>query len=138
MLWVVLIVVIEDAESACVVDIKTTHSYKWKMMFGRNREPKPSRMYELQLGTYALGVCHQEDIAPEDISMFIVYYKKDDSLMRPVEVNNAWMDNAAEYWISLKETLDMVKDESDLQRDTFNVPVEQWECRYCQFEPICN
>ena len=132
------IVVIEDAESSCVVDIKTTHSYKWKMMFGRNREPKPSRMYELQLGTYALGVCHQEDIAPEDISMFIVYYKKDDSLMRPVEVNNAWMDNAAEYWISLKETLDMVKDESDLPRDTFNVPVEQWECRYCQFEPICN
>ena len=107
-------------------------------MFGRNREPKPSRMYELQLGTYALGVCHQEDIAPKDISMFIVYYKKDDSLMRPVEVNNAWMDNAAEYWISLKETLDMVKDESDLPRDTFNVPVEQWECRYCQFEPICN
>ena len=132
------IVVIEDAQSACVVDIKTTHSYKWKMMVGRNREPKPSRMYELQLGTYALGVCHQEDIAPEDISMFIVYYKKDDSLMRPVEVNNAWMDNAAEYWISLKETLDMVKDESDLPRDTFNVPVEQWECRYCQFEPICN
>ena len=132
------IVVIEDAQSACVVDIKTTHSYKWKMMFGRNREPKPSRMYEMQLGTYALGVCHQEDIAPEDISMFIVYYKKDDSLMRPVEVNNAWMDNAAEYWISLKETLDMVKDESDLPRDTFNVPVEQWECRYCQFEPICN
>ena len=132
------IVVIEDAQSACVVDIKTTHSYKWKMMFGRNKEPKPSRMYELQLGTYALGVCHQEDIAPEDISMFIVYYKKDDSLMRPVEVNNAWMDNAAEYWISLKETLDMVKDESDLPRDTFNVPVEQWECRYCQFEPICN
>ena len=127
-----------DEASACVIDIKTTHSYKWKMMFGRNKEPKPSRMYELQLGTYALGVCNQENIKPEDISMYLVYYKKDDSLMKPVEVNNVWMDNAAEYWFTLNETLDMVKEEADLPRDTLNVPIEQWECRYCQFEPICN
>lgn len=132
------IVVVDNEKKACVLDIKTTHSYKWKMMFGRNREPKPSSMYELQLGTYALGVCHQENIKPEDISMYLVYYKKDDSLMRPVEVNNVWMDNAAEYWLTLKEVLDMVKEEADLPRDTLNVPVEQWECRYCQFEPICN
>ena len=132
------IVVVDNEKKACVLDIKTTHSYKWKMMFGRNREPKPSSMYELQLGTYALGVCHQENIKPEDISMYLVYYKKDDSLMRPVEVNNVWMDNAAEYWFTLNETLDMVKEEADLPRDTLNVPVEQWECRYCQFEPICN
>jgi len=132
------IVVVDSEKKACVLDIKTTHSYKWKMMFGRNREPKPSSMYELQLGTYALGVCHQENIKPEDISMYLVYYKKDDSLMRPVEVNNVWMDNAAEYWLTLKEVLDMVKEEADLPRDSLNVPVEQWECRYCQFEPICN
>ena len=132
------IVVVDNEKKACVLDIKTTHSYKWKMMFGRNREPKPSSMYELQLGTYALGVCHQENIKPEDISMYLVYYKKDDSLMRPVEVNNVWMDNAAEYWLTLKEVLDMVKEEADLPRDSLNVPVEQWECRYCQFEPICN
>ena len=128
----------EEENTACVVDIKTTHSYKWKMMFGRNKEPKPSRMYELQLGTYALGVCNQENIKPENISMYLVYYKKDDSLMKPVEVNNVWMDNAAEYWFTLNETLDMVKEEADLPRDTLNVPIEQWECRYCQFEPICN
>ena len=132
------IVVVDNEKKACVLDIKTTHSYKWKMMFGRNREPKPSSMYELQLGTYALGVCHQENIKPEDISMYLVYYKKDDSLMRPVEVNNVWMDNAAEYWFTLNETLDMVKEEADLPRDSLNVPIEQWECRYCQFEPICN
>ena len=132
------IVVVDNEKKACVLDIKTTHSYKWKMMFGRNREPKPSSMYELQLGTYALGVCHQENIKPEDISMYLVYYKKDDSLMRPVEVNNVWMDNAAEYWLTLKEVLDMVKEEADLPRDSLNGPVEQWECRYCQFEPICN
>ena len=132
------IVVIEDAESACVVDIKTTHSWKWKMMFGRNKEAKPSKMYELQLGTYALGVCLQEDIVPANVSMSLMYYKKDDSLMKPVEVNNIWMNNATEYWANLNETLDMVKEEDDLPRGSFNIPVEDWECRYCQFEPICN
>ena len=67
-----------------------------------------------------------------------MYYKKDDSLMKPVEVNNIWMNNATEYWANLNETLDMVKEEDDLPRGSFNIPVEDWECRYCQFEPICN
>ena len=54
------IVVLDSENTATVLDIKTTHSWKWKMMFGRNKEPKPSRMYELQLGTYALGILEQE------------------------------------------------------------------------------
>lgn len=132
------IVVLDSENTATVIDIKTTHSWKWKMMFGRNKEPKPSRMYELQLGTYALGILEQEEIKYDDISLYLVYYKKDDSMMKPINVNNVWMDNAAEYWASLNETLDMVKDESDLSRGSFNIPVEDWECRYCQFEPICN
>ena len=132
------IVVLDSENTASVIDIKTTHSWKWKMMFGRNKEPKPSRMYELQLGTYALGILEQEEIEYDDISLYLVYYKKDDSMMKPINVNNVWMDNAAEYWASLNDTLDMVKEESDLSRGSLNVPVEDWECRYCQFEPICN
>jgi len=132
------IVVLDSENTATVLDIKTTHSWKWKMMFGRNKEPKPSRMYELQLGTYALGILEQEDIKYEDISLYLVYYKKDDSMMKYVDVNPIWMDNAAEYWATLNETLDMVEDENDLPRGSFNIPVEDWECRYCQFEPICN
>ena len=132
------IVVLDSEKTATVLDIKTTHSWKWKMMFGRNKEPKPSRMYELQLGTYALGILEQEEIEYDNISLYLVYYKKDDSMMKPVNVNNVWMDNAAEYWSSLNDTLNMVKEEDDLSRGSLNVPVEQWECRYCQFEPICN
>jgi CRISPR/Cas system-associated exonuclease Cas4 (RecB family) len=132
------IVVLDSENTASVIDIKTTHSWKWKMMFGRNREPKPSRMYELQLGTYALGIIEQEEIEYDDISLYLVYYKKDDSMMKPINVNNVWMDNAAEYWSALNETLDMVKDENDLPRNSLNVPIENWECKYCQFEPICN
>ena len=132
------IVLLDSEGTASVLDIKTTHSYKWKMMFGRNKEKSPSRMYELQLGTYALGVCNQENINPDSISLYLVYYKKDDSSMKYVDVNPVWMDNAAEYWGTLNETLSLVKEEADLPRDTLNVPIENWECRYCQFESICN
>ncbi len=132
------IVLLDSEETASVLDIKTTHSYKWKMMFGRNKEKSPSRMYELQLGTYALGVCNQENINPDSISLYLVYYKKDDSSMKYVDVSPVWMDNAAEYWVTLNETLSLVKEEADLPRDTLNVPIENWECRYCQFESICN
>ena len=131
------IVLLDSEGTASVLDIKTTHSYKWKMMFGRNREKSPSRMYELQLGTYALGVCNQENVNPDSISLYLVYYKKDDSSMKYVDVNPVWMDNAAEYWVTLNETLSLVKEEADLPRDTLNVPIENWECRYCQFESIC-
>ena len=132
------IVLIDSEKTASVLDVKTTHSWKWKMMFGRNKEMKPSRMYELQLGTYGMGVSLQEDISHEDMSLFLVYYKKDDSSMKYVDVNPVWMDNAFEYWANLNETLDLVKDESDLPRDTLNVPVEHWECKYCPYESICN
>lgn len=132
------IVLLDSEGTASVLDIKTTHSYKWKMMFGRNKEKSPSRMYELQLGTYALGVCNQENVNPDSISLYLVYYKKDDSSMKYVDVNPVWMDNAAEYWVTLNETLSLVKEEADLPRDTLNVPIENWECRYCQFESICN
>tara|TARA_R100001143_G_C3343043_1_gene125294 strand:+ start:40 stop:789 length:750 start_codon:yes stop_codon:yes gene_type:complete len=131
------IVLLDSEGTASVLDIKTTHSYKWKMMFGRNKEKSPSRMYELQLGTYALGVCNQENVNPDSISLYLVYYKKDDSSMKYVDVNPVWMDNAAEYWVTLNETLSLVKEEADLPRDTLNVPIENWECRYCQFESIC-
>ena len=131
------IVLLDSEGTASVLDIKTTHSYKWKMMFGRNKDKSPSRMYELQLGTYALGVCNQENVNPDSISLYLVYYKKDDSSMKYVDVNSVWMDNAAEYWVTLNETLSLVKEEADLPRDTLNVPIENWECRYCQFESIC-
>ena len=103
------IVLLDSEGTASVLDIKTTHSYKWKMMFGRNKEKSPSRMYELQLGTYALGVCNQENVNPDSISLYLVYHKKDDSSMKYVDVNPVWMDNAAEYWVTLNETLSLVK-----------------------------
>ena len=132
------IILIDSEKKACVIDIKTMGWRAWSKRVSKNKSINKSNKYELQLGTYALGILEQEDIEYDDISLYLVYYKKDDSVMKAVEVNSVWMDNAAEYWIALNETLSLVKEEADLPRDTTNVPVEDWECRYCQFEPICN
>ena len=107
------------------------------MMFGKNRNAKPSRNYELQVGTYGLGVAKEFELDEQDIELSLIYYKKDDSLMREVSVKNIWMHNASDYWMDLNETLDEVDDVSDMPRESTNCPVESWECRYCQFETIC-
>jgi CRISPR/Cas system-associated exonuclease Cas4 (RecB family) len=57
--------------------------------------------------------------------------------MRSISVNNIWMHNASDYWMDLKETLDEVHGASDIPRESTNVPMESWECKYCQFETIC-
>lgn len=132
------IILIDSEKKACVIDIKTMGWRAWSKRVSKNKSINSSPKYELQLGTYALGILEQEDIEYDDISLYLVYYKKDDSVMKSVEVNNIWMDNAAEYWTSLNDTLSFVKEEADLPRGTTNVPVEDWECNYCQFELICN
>ena len=132
-----LVVYDGNNNKAKVYDYKTAHSYKWKMMFGRDKIGKPSRNYELQIGTYGLGVAKEYELDEYDIELFIVYYKKDDSLMRSISVNNIWMHNASDYWMDLKETLDEVHGASDIPRESTNVPMESWECKYCQFETIC-
>ena len=135
-----LVVYDRENDRAKVYDYKTAHSFKWKMMFGRNKSgnPKrPSRNYELQVGTYGLGIAKEFELDEQDIELSLVYYKKDDSLMREVSVKNIWMHNASDYWMDLNETLDEVDDVSDMPRESTNCPVESWECRYCQFETIC-
>jgi len=135
-----LIVFDKKNDKVKVYDYKTAHSFKWKMMFGRNKDGnprRPSRNYELQIGTYGLGVAREFELSKDDIQLALVYYKKDDSLMREVSVKNIWMINASDYWIDLNETLDEVDDVSDMPRESTNCPIESWECRYCQFETIC-
>ena len=132
-----LVVFDKKNDKAKVYDYKTAHSFKWKMMFGKNKNAKPSRNYELQIGTYGLGVAREFELAEHDMQLALVYYKKDDSLMREVSVKNIWMINASDYWMDLKETLDEVDDASDMPRESTNCPIESWECRYCQFETIC-
>ena len=49
-------VAVSATDKIYVYDLKTAHSFKWKKVFGRNVDPNPSVNYQLQLGTYGLGM----------------------------------------------------------------------------------
>ena len=113
-----------------VYDIKTAHSFKWKKVFGRNIDPKPSVNYQLQLGTYGIGMANELDTA--NVELGLIWYKKDDSRMKYQMIDDIWLDNAYEYWIELNETLEKgVPEVGDA-----NAPVYAWECRYCPYQGI--
>ena len=117
-----------DEDSLEVYDVKTAHTFKWKKVFGRNIDPKPSVNYQLQLGTYGFGLANELEV--ENVKLGLVWYKKDDSNMKLQEIDSYWMDNAYEYWIELNETLaNRVPNVGD-----DNAPVYNWECRYCPYK----
>ena len=115
-------------DTLSVYDIKTAHSFKWKKIFGRNIDPKPSVNYQLQLGTYGGGLGNELGVS--NIDLGLIWYKKDDSLMKLQEIDDIWLDNAYEYWVELNETLD---DDIPNPGDA-NSPVYAWECRYCPYQ----
>ena len=96
--------------------------------FGRNIDPKPSVNYQLQLGTYGVGLGNELGVS--NIDLGLIWYKKDDSLMKLQEIDDIWLDNAYEYWVELNETLD---DDIPNPGDA-NSPVYAWECRYCPYQ----
>jgi hypothetical protein len=111
-----------------VYDLKTAHTFKWKKVFGRNIDPKPSVNYQLQLGTYGFGLANELEV--QNVELGLVWYKKDDSSMKVQSIDDVWMDNAYEYWIELNETLaNRVPNVGD-----DNAPVYNWECRYCPYK----
>ena len=120
-----------------IYDLKTTGSYKWRILFGRKRDPNPSFMYELQIGTYALGL--QEEYPSYDFTLNLIYYNKDTSAMKVVKKDaNQWIDAAFEYWTDLRETLDDITDDEDLIPGvSMGTPMYDWQCRYCGFKEHC-
>lgn len=129
--------------SVDIVDAKTCASYKWRMKFGRNKDKNPSFNYELQVGTYGLGITSKYDA--DSITLNLLWYNKDTSAMRSVEIDAfEWTSKAMEYWANLNEALDETKDLSIDERlnelmpgVSYGVPMMNWECRYCQFIDYC-
>ena len=113
-------------------DLKSTASYSWKMKFGRNKgNNEASRHYELQLGTYGLAV--KENFGRLD-GMFLLFYNKDNSQMKQVEIPLSYMSRAFLFWKN-------INDEHKMGIPTFRKgvsPVQAWQCRYCQFLDHCN
>ena len=124
-----------NAGKLYVYDFKTAHSFKWRKMFGRtkNRDPKPSVNYQLQLGTYALGMIKETGVEEENVEMGLIWYKKDDSTIKQQIIENSWIDNAFYYWTELYES---IEEEGKPKLRSYNTPVYDWECKYCPYHKI--
>ena len=112
-------------------DIKTCNDWSWKMKFGRKPSFNPSIHYELQLGTYGYAI--QEKMGRLD-GMYLYYYNKNNSSMRCVSVPLTYVSRAYLFWTNVKE-------EHEQGLPPFRVgvsPVQDWQCKYCQFRGVCN
>ena len=130
----------DNRKEFSLYDLKTAAAYKWTTMFGRkvNRVANSDLNYKLQLGTYALGV--KEYFNPYLISLYLVWYNKNTSQMRQQQVDPQYIDRALEYWeevYEIKEDLGKAFETELEPMITYGVPMQDWECSYCQFESIC-
>lgn len=122
-----------EGEMIHVYDIKTAGAWKWRMKFGRNPDKNPSVNYELQLATYAIGLGNEKDIT--DLRLSIMWYNKDNSMMREEKISELYLEEAFDYWTDLNETSDSVAGKpEELNPGEQNVPVYNWECKYCEFQ----
>ena len=110
-------------------DIKTIGSYPWKLRFSKTKKIE-SRHHYLQLGTYGLAVREKHNRLD---GMSLLYYNKDNSLLKEVEVPMSYIDNAKRYWYSINE--EHSKGLPDFRIGTS--PVSNWVCNYCQFHDHC-
>ena len=111
----------------------TLHSNKdtWSRKFGHKKDPNPSRLHEMQLGTYGIAV--KEKFGRLD-GMYLCYYKKDDSRLKSVAVPMAYLGYAESYWKDIKK-----EHEKGLPMFREGVsPAYPWMCGYCQFKTLCN
>ena len=133
-------ITINGRKEFTLYDLKTAAAYKWTTKFGRkqNRVADSDLNYKLQLGTYALGV--KDKYNPNHIYMYLLWYNKNTSQLREQMVSPEWIDKAREYWeevYEIKEDLGKSFERELEPMMTYGVPMQDWECSYCQFESIC-
>ena len=133
-------ITIDGKKEFTLYDLKTAAAYKWTTKFGRkqNRVADSDLNYKLQLGTYALGV--KEKYNPDQIYMYLIWYNKNTSQMREQLVYQEWINKALEYWEEVHEVKEDLGKSFERELEpmmTYGVPMQDWECSYCQFESIC-
>ena len=134
------IVIIDTKQKEILIyDMKTAHSFKWKLLFGqiKNREPNSDAGYRLQLATYILGMREIEEYSSYDFSGILWYYKKDTSHVKSSFIDDRWIQEAIDYWGEVNTALDEITEPDDLPRGSYGIPSQDWECGYCPFETIC-
>ena len=124
------LVVVDDMDRVYVYDIKTINAWSYKMKFGRNKNPDGSIHQELQLATY--GIWAERTYGKVD-GLFLLYYNKDNSMLKHLEVSKDRISDAISYWQGIKESH---KDGlPNLEKGVS--PVMDWECRYCEYSSKC-
>ena len=121
----------DESGHVYLYDFKSIASYGWKLKFGKEPSTNQSKMHELQLATYGLGV--KKKYGRLD-GMYLTYYCKDTSVVKSVNVPLTWLGMAENYWFSIKE-------EHKKGLPGFGLgtsPVYEWCCNYCQFKNHCN
>ena len=113
-------------------DIKSIGAYQYKKNFSRMKERRePSIHQELQLATYGLWV--EKEYGRLD-GMYILYYNKDNSLLRYKEVSSDRLLAALGFWGRIND--EHSKSSLPTLQDNIS-PVASWECNYCNFKDRC-
>ena len=133
-----------DTVELYISDLKTIASYSWTLKFGREAKKKSINStpyighYELQVATYALGMIRELSLENMDVSLNIVYYNKNDSKLKTVNIPVEALDAATAYWTDLNR---FIKEDDLIEtippNGVVGVPMQEWECRYCQYSKIC-
>ena len=122
-----------------VYDLKSIGSWGWKIKFGKTNVEDTNRFNQLQLSTYTLALMNTLGI--KNAEMYLVYYNKDSSDMKTVSVDETYWDEAKNYWDDLKAFMLSAKDDNFINNvipyEFIMVPVEKWECSWCNYSPHC-
>jgi|TARA_Y100000034_G_scaffold44559_1_gene54683 hypothetical protein len=125
-------IISKDKNKIKIYDLKSCGAWKWRMKFGRKPDKNPSTNYELQVGTYGMGLGREYGIT--DIDLNLLWYNKDTSAMREENINSIWIEEAFEYWTDLNEVVDSISKPEELTPSDPNVPIYSWECKYCEYK----
>ena len=127
------ILVVDENKKGQLVDIKTAHGFKFSQLFGRKKDPNPSTNYQMQLGTYAWMLNETKEYCEEVTSMQLVYYNKNDAMMKSLDVPLDFIGIAQDYWEMLFES------DGNLPALGNMAPAYGWECgKYCDFRQHCD
>ena len=130
-------------DDGILYDIKSCNSWKWRTMFGRTHfDPESIKNYMMQTATYGYWYQQREDDywygnRQDDLKgMALLFYNKDNSQMREVEVPMQTINEAVDYWDTV---LNAVKDKKRPPISLGFAPMYKWECnaKYCSYFDAC-
>ena len=120
--------VVKYGQKIYLYDIKTMGSWPWK--YKVSKEGTGSELHHLQLATYGLAI--RKEFGRLD-GMFLLYYNKDNSDMKQIEVPIGTLEKAKNYWRNLRtEHIGGVP-----KFKLGSSPVEAWNCSYCNYYDHC-